>query len=165
MKRRIGASESSILGSQSNLASTYEALGRFEDGLRIRQDVYLRRLEIFGEEKERTLIAANNYAATLIDLKRFEEVRSLMRGLVPVARRVLGESDILLFRIRLSYAEALYKADGATLKELREAVTTIEELERTARRVLGGAHPLTKDMERHLQYARAVLRARESLHT
>ena len=30
---------------------------------------------------------------------------------------------------------------GATLDDLREAVTTLEELERTARRVFGGAHP------------------------
>ena len=127
----------------------------------MRQDVYSGTLKLYGEQHKYTVLAANNYAATLIDLKRFEEVRSLMRGLVPVARRVLGESDILLFRIRLSYSEALYKADGATLKELREAVTTIEELERTARRVLGGAHPLTKDIERHLQYVRAALRARE----
>ena len=43
---------------------------------------------------------------------------------------------------RSSYAEALYKDTGATLDDLREAVTTLEKTERTARRVLGGAHPL-----------------------
>ena len=53
--------------------------------------------------------------------------------------------------------EALYKADGGKLGHLREAVTTFEEIERTARRVLGGAHPLTKGIERALQNARAAL--------
>ena len=48
---------------------------------------------------------------------------------------------------------------GATLDDLREAVTTLEELERTARRVLGGAHPLTTAHEKALQAARATLRA------
>ena len=60
------------------------------------------------------------------------------------------------------YAIALYVDDGATLDDVREAVTTIEELERTARRVLGSAHPTTVAMERDLQTARAVLRARET---
>ena len=45
----------------------------------------------------------------------------------------------------------LYKDDGATLDDLREAVTTLEETDRTARRVFGGAHPLTVDIEDSLQ--------------
>jgi len=162
VKRRLGAPEASILITQNNLAGTYSVLGRAEVANRMLRDVYSGRLRLLGEEHERTLIAGNNYATTLIDLKRFEEVRSLMRGLVPVARRVLGESDILLFRMRLSYAEALYKDASATHDDIRKAVTTIEELERAARRVLGGAHPLTKEIERVLRDARAALRARET---
>ena len=41
-----------------------------------------------------------------------------------------------------NYAEALYQDTGATLDDLREAVTTLEETERTMRRVFGGAHPI-----------------------
>ena len=52
--------------------------------------------------------------------------------------------------------------DGATLDNLREAVTTLEETERTARRVLGGAHPLMYTIELCLRNARAALRARET---
>ena len=36
---------------------------------------------------------------------------------------------------------------------------TLEEIEPTARRVLGGAHPLAQDIEGSLQTARAELRA------
>ena len=61
-----------------------------------------------------------------------------------------------------SYARALYFDTGATLDDLREAVTTLEETERTARRVLGGAHPEVSSMEASLQNARAKLRARET---
>ena len=50
----------------------------------------------------------------------------------------------------------------ATLADLREAVSTLAEIEPTARRVFGGAHPLTTGVERALRDARAALRARET---
>ena len=59
-------------------------------------------------------------------------------------------------------AEALYKADSAPLDDLREAVTTLDDSERIARRVLGGSHPLTMEIKQNLQNARAALRARET---
>ena len=67
-----------------------------------------------------------------------------------------------MLRMRLNYAEALCMDDVATLDDLREAVTTLEDLERIARRVLGGAHPLTQGAESDLRKARAALRARET---
>ena len=64
--------------------------------------------------------------------------------------------------IRKLYAKALYHDPGATLDDLREAVTTLEDLERTIRRVLGGAHPLVTAVESDLQDARAFLDANEA---
>jgi hypothetical protein len=80
---------------------------------------------------------------------------------MPVALRVLGEYHPLTLGMRWIYAEALYKDTGATLDDHREAVTTFEEIERTARRVMGGTHPTTAGIERDLQNARVALRARE----
>ena len=60
------------------------------------------------------------------------------------------------------YAESLYLDDDATLDDLREAVTTLQETARTARRVLGGAHPVTTVIEKSLRDARATLAARET---
>ena len=54
------------------------------------------------------------------------------------------------------------KDDGATLDDLREAVATLEDAGRIARRVLGGAHPTTTVIEAALRHARAALRARET---
>ena len=82
--------------------------------------------------------------------------------MVPVARRVLGESNTLTLKMRWVYARALYKDDGATLDDLREAATTLEETERIARRVMGGLHPTTTGIENALRVARAFLRARET---
>ena len=83
--------------------------------------------------------------------------------MMPVARRVLGENDDLTLRMRNNYAYTLCKDPGATLDDLREAVTTLEETARTARRVLGGAHPLVGKVERALREARAALGSREAV--
>ena len=64
--------------------------------------------------------------------------------------------------MRSIYATALYCDTCATLDDLREAVTTLEDAERATRRVFGGAHPLTVDIEGDLRHARAALRARET---
>ena len=109
-----------------------------------------------------TLIAANNYAYALARLERSEEARSLLRKTIPVVRRSRGENSENTLRMRGLYATAVYLDEGATLDDLREAVTTLEETERTARRVLGGAHPLTTLTEGHLGLAREALRTRES---
>ena len=65
-------------------------------------------------------------------------------------------------RLRRNYARAFYCDTGATLDELREAVTTLEDAARIARRVLGSAHPDAVGIEGDLRYARVVLHARET---
>ena len=55
-----------------------------------------------------------------------------------------------------------YKDDGSTLDDLREAVATLEEIERIARRVFGGAHPTTGVIKGSLHRARAALSTRET---
>ena len=81
---------------------------------------------------------------------------------MPVARRVLGESRELTLCLRQTYAQTIYHDPGATLDDLREAVTTLEETDRIARRVLGGVHPYTKEIEAYLRYVREVLCACEA---
>ena len=82
--------------------------------------------------------------------------------MMPVARRVLGDNHKTTLGLRTHYADALWEDPGATHDDLREAVTTLEDVERIARRVLGGAHPTTVGIERDVQIARASLRARET---
>ena len=79
-----------------------------------------------------------------------------------VARRVLGKDDRLTLKMKWIYAQTLCQDDGATLDDLREAVTTLEDAGRIARRVFGGAYPLTEGLERVLRDARAALRARDT---
>ncbi|CAH0379102.1 unnamed protein product [Pelagomonas calceolata] len=163
MARRLDASEEHILVVRSNLASTYEVLGRDEEALVLRRDVHSRRVNRDGEEHTTTLIAANNYALSLMHLQRYQEAKSLLRRTLPVARRVLGDDDETTLRLRWYFAGGVVEDPASTLDDLREAVATLVEIERTARRVLGGAHPTTTGIEHRLRLARAALRARETL--
>ena len=154
MMRRVGDSESNILIAQGNLASTYAYLGRFEHASLMQREVYSGRVQLDGEEHKNTLIAANNYAASLTGLLRYAEVKLLMRKMLPVSRRVLGENNDVTLRMQWIYAQPLYKDDGATLDDLREAVKTLEEAEGIARRVLGASNPLAGELETALQEIR-----------
>ena len=157
IKRQLGAREPSLLATQSDLVRTYSALGRFEQGLLMQRDVYLGILKLCGNRHEETLREAYNYTSSLIDLKRFEEAKTLLRETIPV----LGKSHKSTLRIKCTYAEALYEDPGATLDDLHEAATALEESAQTARRVFGGEHPLTAEIEKSLQKSRATLRGRE----
>ena len=79
-----------------------------------------------------------------------------MRKTMPVAQRVLGENHEDILRLRWVYADAIWRDDAATLDDLREAVTTLEDTERIARRVFGGAHPAVEQIEGCLQGSRAA---------
>ena len=158
MMRRLGAPEGIILVVQSNLANTYSALGRDEEALRLKRDVYSATLKLYGEEHLETLREANNYTNSLCRLERYAEAKALLRKTMPVAQRVLGENNELMLKMRWSFAEVLCRADGATLGDTREAVAMLEDAGRIARRVLGGAHPITVGLERALRLAQAAHR-------
>ena len=159
MLRRLGAREDHIHAVQGNIANTYQMLGRYEEALPLRRDVYSECVKFNGEEHNNTLRAANNYAISLNNLQRFVEARSLLLKTMPVTRRVLGESNDVTLRLGWTYAISLYKDPDATLDDLREAVTTLEDATRIARRVLGTAHPVAQGIGCCLEESRATLRA------
>ena len=73
---------------------------------------------------------------------------------------VIGATNSAAEPLHAAYAQSLYMdVYGSTLDGLHESVTTLEDLERIARRVLGNAHPLIEGIEMALRGAR---RAREA---
>ena len=60
--------------------------------------------------------------------------------------------------VSATYGATLHKDPAATLDDLREAATTLEEVERTARRVLGGTNPFVMGVEHEVEASRAALR-------
>ena len=61
-----------------------------------------------------------------------------------------------------TFAQTLFKDPTSTLDDLREAVTTLEDVIPIARRVLGSTHPTVSAFGSSLRNAQAILRARET---
>ena len=86
MLRRVGASAQDMLAAQGNIAGTYDKLGRLEEALPLRRDVYSGWVKMEGEEHRETLREANNYAMSLSRLQRFEEAKTLLRRTLRLVR-------------------------------------------------------------------------------
>jgi tetratricopeptide (TPR) repeat protein len=158
MERRCGSRRiTTVLRMQGNLAGSYEALGRPEEASEQYRQVYLGLMNNLGEEHLDTIGAANNYASSLARQERYAEARSLLHKMFPVARRVLGENDEAWFMMRMNFAAVLYEDSAATLDDVHEAVTTLEDLAPITRRVLGCTHPTVGLIELSLRKARATL--------
>ena len=162
-QRRLGSHPERILVTRTNIALTYQQLRRPEEALQMHEAILAGRRKLNGQEDSRTLVAAQSYAMSLMNLRRLEAARSVSTKFVPVARRVLGEGHELTLKMRMLYAGTFYYDANAALDDLREAVKTIEDVERTARRVLGNSHPLTGTLGSVLRDSRARLAARETL--
>jgi len=154
-----GFPEESIVITQSNLADTYQYLGQLDLALRMRREVYTKTSMLEGKESYNAILEAVNYASALIELKRFEEAKSLLRKSMPVARRVLGGNDRLTLKMRWICAYALYGDDNSTLDDLREAATTLEAVVPLWERIHGKAHPDTPKVHNALANARKKLAA------
>ena len=82
-----------------------------------------------------------------------------------ICKRIHRGGNAEQYNADKKYKEAVAEAvedPAATLADLREAVTTLEDVERIGRRVFGGAHPITGGVDITLRNARAALGARET---
>ena len=149
MERRLGADEDSILITQGNLATIYRELGLHEKALRLRRDVYFGFLKLNGEDHRDTLIAANNYAMNLLDLRRFKEAKRVLRKVIPVALRVLGAEHNLTLSLREDLCRATLCGDSSA-NERRDALKMLEDTLGVMRRVLGPQHPTTQRVQQCL---------------
>ena len=144
MMRRLGESEESMLIVKGNLASSYRALGRHEEALRMSRDVYSETLRLYDEESIDVLREANNYAMHLIDARRFKEAKRILRKRIPVARRVLGPEHDLTMSMREDLCRATLDDGDSAASDKREALRTLEDTVGLMRRVLGAQHPETQ---------------------
>ena len=157
MMRRLGDSAANILVMQSNLAITYQSLERSEQASNMFRDVYCGRLKLNGEEAEETLRAADNYANCLLDLRRFKEAKKVLRKVMPVAGRVLGNDHELMSSIREDLCRATLHGDSSA-NEKRDALKMLEDTLGVMRRVLGPQHPDTQRVQESLHMYRGHFR-------
>ena len=103
-----------------------------EEAARLFRLVYARQKVLAGATDDSTIRAAHQLAATLIELGRYGQVKSLVLPLLRHGRR-----------FRLAYAMALYRPAGASRAKVSEAVAIFEDVLCTDRRGLGPSHPST----------------------
>ena len=149
MMKRLGDSAHNILALQSNLANTYQGLGRLEEAMLLKGKVYSGYSKLYGEQHEHTLVAADNYAMALLELRRFEEAKRLLRKVAPVAQRVLGNDHELTLSIRENLCLATLDGESPA-EEKRDALKMFEDTLGVMRRVLGPQHPDTQRGQRNL---------------
>ena len=82
----------------------------------------------------------------MIELGRYDQVKSLVLPLLPQGRK-----------FRLAYAIALYRPAGASRAEVSEAVAIFDDVLCKLRRVLGPSHPETLATLAELDRARMTL--------
>ena len=143
-----------VAGVLSNMAASFEEIGRIEDALRIKRTVYAHRVKRKGQDDEATIRFGNNLSLALIKNARFAEAKQFTRAHEPVARRALGDRHSETLRAVSILAEALYQDPAAPRADLLEAEARLVGLLPTARIIYGPSNPQTQVIETQLEHAR-----------
>ena len=158
MIRRLGADKEDLLVTQSNLATTYSKIGRFEEALRMDRKVYAGFRSLFGNCDRRTLTAANNLVFQLQKQRKHAEAVKTLREPLSEARRAFGDDHDITLKLSSLLADSLVgTGTSPTVDDLREAIAIREDVCRRSRRLLGVSHPYTQIRQRALDGARSVL--------
>jgi hypothetical protein len=156
MLRRLGAPEGDMLIVQGNLASTYAKLGRLDEALSMRRDVYsghLRHRDL-GPLHQSTLGAAVNLSTSLVDAGNYAEARAFTRDQMELARRALGADHPFTLDFQWGYSRAFTLDKDVSAEQLAEVATTLEKTLEISQRVCGREHPRTCSVRGALTMAR-----------
>ena len=144
--RRIpGASEEAILNMKDNLANCYRSLGRLDEALAIRRELYARSVAL-SLPPAFLYLRVLNLSSSLQHARRHAEAKSFLREQVPKARRALGEVHELYLKLCLNYGQAI--CFEGSREDVVESTTLLEELSSTTRRIYGPAHPFAETVQR-----------------
>ena len=133
MLRRLGASANNMLAVQGNLAGTYECLDGIKTPCGLSETSYSGCVKLLGEEHAQNSLSSQQLRVVPFSLKRFEEAKVTAAQInTRGAARSWGVSSNHAHDEDELRASASGGVDGATLDDLREAVTMFEETERIA---------------------------------
>jgi len=106
--------EQRILIVQGNIASTLFDLGRYEEALVLKREIYSRLVATLGVSHQRTLLNGNNLANSLLSLELWVDGIALLRDLLPAARQLLGSNSNIALLISKNIALALDQSPEGT---------------------------------------------------
>ena len=117
----------------------------------LRRDVYSGTVRLKGKHHAETMTECGNLVINLIELERFQEAKRLLRKVIPVARRVLGNEHNLTLSLCEDLSRATLLDGDSSAEEVREAVRALEDTLGVWRRVLGPQHPNTQRVQQNLE--------------
>merc|ERR1712129_328270 len=157
-RRRWSSDENQILIAQGNVASCLADLGRNDEALVLKREVFARYVAVLGASHERTIQSGCNVAVSMKKLGQWEETRQFVRNqLLPEARRSLGSNHDSTLRIHQILANALRFDPEHTRDDLLEAEAILQDVAQRRRLVFGPAHPETRRTDTNLSKTRAQL--------
>jgi hypothetical protein len=153
---RLGAPAHAILAIQNNLATSYERLGREEEAVRMRRDIYSGHLRgrDLGPLHHNTLGAALNLSTSLVDAGNYAEARAFMRDQMELAKRAFGADHPTTLDFQWGYSRAFRLDKDISAEQLAEVATTLEKTLEISQRVCGREHPRTCSVRGELSMAR-----------
>mmetsp|Transcript_13385 Transcript_13385/g.39912 ORF Transcript_13385/g.39912 Transcript_13385/m.39912 type:complete len:222 (+) Transcript_13385:1-666(+) len=166
LNRRYSSDENSVLVALSGVAICLENVGRPDESLVIKRDIYARRVATLGASHPETLRNGMNLAILLVKLKLWDDAKSLLHKLLRPAQRSLGADNETTLNIQFTLSSALLNNPNYTRDDLFEAETILQDVLQRRRRVFGLAHPQTRKSELALARMREITqqRARASPH-
>ena len=166
LMQRSRVNREAILATQGNMANCLEDLGRIEDAIELSVQVHRSMKALRGNRHTNTIICGLNLAASLQSKGRTTEAQSLAAEYLPISESVFGPLDVNTLGLRSTYLRARCRDPDISLDDWRKAVSSMDDLYRTAVKVLGTQHPLTvqcKDDGEASQKALAEIDAQASL--
>jgi len=144
VRRYWSHDEENILCSQGSIASCLANLGRHDESLVLKREVFAKFVALLGATHERTILTGANLTVSLNQRKLFGETKTLVRDkLLPAARRSLGADHDLTLKLNQNLSAALQLSPEHTRDDLLEAQTIMQDVIQRRRRVFGPAHPNT----------------------
>ncbi|GGZ60631.1 tetratricopeptide repeat protein [Streptomyces inusitatus] len=137
-ERILGSEHPTALVACGNLATSYRQVGRFEEAIRIAEQVVIDCERILGPEHPHTLSFRNSLAASYKQAGRTQEAIRLQEQVAIDRERILGPEHPATLTACGNLA-ASYKQAGRT----QEAIRLQEQVAIDRERILGPEHPAT----------------------
>ena len=165
LERRFGPTSQDHFATPNNIAHCLSRLGRGDEAYVIRQEIYDIKKASLGPKHAETLAMAVNLTTSMMDIARAEildkdvpntmivKVKSFLREMVSEADGALGSDHLITISLRHLLARTL--PGGIPLNDKSslaianiESLGIVSDLRHTAIRVLGKAHPLTREIDK-----------------
>ena len=152
-----------ILVAETNLASSFEDLGRHKESLAIRRGLIERTKACHGATSDDTFIDALNLANSLLELKKFDEVKALLPEYVASACATNGPDHRLTLKLRFTLCRARGLVHDGSFEEVVESDKELADIDRRVRRIFGERNAFV-DLIKREQLGRKMYHERMANH-